>query len=161
MYIFDGYNIYHAAKKALEQWANITVMGLCEYIAGDLNYIKQPGKMIYDGVRPRGREDIAQMGSIWIYYSGDYNTDADTLIEELIDHDSAPKRLTIVSSDRRIRSAAKKRKCMSLTSHEYLAEMVRRYSRPAPAAKDAKQKYQGLTPAETKYWMKVFGISDE
>ena len=161
MYIFDAYNIYHAAKKALEQWSDITVMTLCNYIAGDLNYIKQPGKMIFDGVRPRGRDDIAQLGGMWIYYSGDYDTDADTLIEEIIDHDSAPKRLTIVSSDRRVRAAAKRRKAISLTSRDYLAEMVRRYDRPAPTPRDAKQKFQGLTPAETKYWMKVFGISDE
>ncbi len=159
-YLFDGYNIYHAAQKALEQWSAITVMGMCDFIAGDLNYIKESGKLIFDGVCPRGRDDSCQVGSLSIYYSGDYGVDADTLIEDIVFSSSDPKRLVVVSSDREIRAAVRSRKAVSLSSVEYLASMVRRYDRPAPMPRDPKQKFSGLTPAETNYWMKVFGIDD-
>ncbi len=160
-YLFDGYNIYHAARKALEQWSAITVMGLCDFIAGDMSYIKESGKLIFDGVCPRGRDNSCQVGSLSIYYSGDYGVDADTLIEDIVFSSSDPKRLVVVSSDREIRAAVRTRKAVSLSSNEYLSEMVRRYNRPAPAPRDPQQKTAGLTPAETKYWMKVFGINDQ
>lgn len=160
-YIFDGYNLYHAARKALEQWSEITVLGLCDYIAGDLNYIKQSGKMVFDGFCPSGRPDICQLGAISIYYSGHYGVDADTLIKEIVEESPDPKRLVVVSSDREVRSVVRRYKAISLSSHDYLAEMVRRYDRPLPAPRDPQQKFTGLTPAETTYWMKVFGIKED
>ena len=160
-YIFDGYNLYHAARKALEQWSELNVLGLCDYIAGDLHYIKHSGKMIFDGYCPAARPDTSQVGSLYIYYSGHYGVDADTLIKEMVQESSDPKRLVVVSSDREIRSVVRRYKAVSLSSLEYLAEMVRRYDRPAPTPKDPQQKFTGLTPAETNYWMKVFGIKED
>ncbi len=160
-YIFDGYNLYHAACKALEQWSAVTVTTLFEFVAGDLSYIKQSGKVIFDGFCPRGRELPDRLGPLHFYYSGDYGSDADTLIEEMILEDTAPKKLTIVSSDRRIRSAARIRKAVSMSSNDYLAEMMHRYNRPAPTPREPQQKHSGLTPAETTYWLKIFGVKDE
>ncbi|MBN2843359.1 MAG: NYN domain-containing protein [Sedimentisphaerales bacterium] len=160
-YIFDGYNLYHAACKALEQWSAVTVTTLFEFVAGDLSYIKQPGKVIFDGFCPRGREYLDRLGPLHFYYSGNYGLDADSLIEDMILEDTAPKKLTIVSSDRRIRSAARSRKAVSLSSNDYLFEMMRRYDRPGPAPREPKQKQSGLTPAETNYWLKIFGVKDE
>jgi hypothetical protein len=50
---------------------------------------------------------------------------ADTLIEELIQADSTPRRLTVVSSDHRIQRAARRRKAKAVDSDVWYAELVR------------------------------------
>ena len=53
-----------------------------------------------------------------VFALGDENADA--RIETLIAAHSAPKSLTVVSSDRRIRQAAQRRRARSLTADEFL-----------------------------------------
>lgn len=50
--------------------------------------------------------------------------EADDLIETLIRQNSSPKRLTIVSSDRRLQTAAKRRGCVSLDSETFLDALM-------------------------------------
>ena len=50
--------------------------------------------------------------------------DADTLIEELIRADSAPRRLTVVSSDHRLQRAAHRRRARAVDSDVWYAEVV-------------------------------------
>ena len=49
-------------------------------------------------------------------------SDADTLIEELILEHSAPKQILVVSGDRRLKDAAKRRKGQSIGSEGFLRE---------------------------------------
>ena len=53
------------------------------------------------------------------------DTDADTLIEELIKADSAPRRLTVVSSDHRLQRAAHRRKATAVDSDVWFAQLMR------------------------------------
>ena len=58
--------------------------------------------------------------------------DADTVIEQLIAADSAPKRLTVVSSDHRIQRAAKRRRATAIDSDIWFAQLLRDRARAPP-----------------------------
>lgn len=54
------------------------------------------------------------------------NADADSVLEELIRADTAPRRLTVVSSDHRVQRAARRRRARAVDSDVWFLETVRR-----------------------------------
>jgi len=62
-------------------------------------------------------------------------SDADTLLEELIQADHAPRRLTVVSSDHRVQRAARRRRARAVDSDVWFLEIVRQQrAQAAPSA---------------------------
>ena len=76
-------------------------------------------------------------GGLTILYARDY-ADADELLEELIQRDHAPKKLTVVSSDHRVQRAADRRKALVRESREWYLDMRQRLSASRAAGRDAK-----------------------
>src|SRR5262245_50769053 len=64
--------------------------------------------------------------------------DADTRIERIIAEHSAPKSLTVVSSDRRVRKAASRRKAKALGAEDFL-DFLERTQRQRSRAKEGPQ----------------------
>ncbi len=160
-FVFDAYNIYHCAKKMLENWAEITPVSLCEYIADDMRYLRQDGVMVFDGCRQNHWPmEVEPRGFLDIVYSGS-DSDADSMIEYLIEQYTVPKRLAVVSSDRRLRRAARRVKAESISAQEYLIGLVRRNERPKAPPKEPKGKRAGLNNGELSQWLEVFGIEDD
>ncbi len=88
---------------------------------------------------------------------------ADERIEELIAGHPAPKALTVVSTDRRIRLAATRRKAVAVTADEFWvrldARKARRFGEPAevsPPAPPDRPPDRTLTPEESAYWVNEF-----
>jgi predicted RNA-binding protein with PIN domain len=84
--------------------------------------------------------------------------DADQVIEELIRADSAPRRLTVVSSDHRLHRAAKRRGAHAVDSdiwyHEIVHKRIDRMRRKTSAAKPSAPPSEG----EVHYWLRRFGL---
>ncbi len=74
-----------------------------------------------------------------VQYASKY-PDADCLIEELIEKESAPRRLTVVSSDHRLQCAAKRRRARAVDSDVWYAEAL---SQSARATRAFPGKYSG------------------
>ena len=96
------------------------------------------------------------------------NENADERIEELIAGHSAPKSLTVVSSDRRIRQAAGRRKSLAVTADDFWVELDarkrRRAREPVPPPPDApadRPRERVLTPEESEYWLHEFRDLDQ
>jgi uncharacterized protein len=160
-YLFDGYNVYHAARKLTEQWSDITSIALCRLIGQDMCYLRDWSIVVFDGSRPRGRPaDVDPAKHIKIIYSG-HDSDADVLLEELIEKNTAPRRLTVVSTDRQVRKATRRRRAKSLTSREYLEFMIKRSQRPAPPPPEPREKRHGLPEGQLDQWLELFGIDPE
>lgn len=88
--------------------------------------------------------------------------DADTVIERLISAESAPKRLTVVSSDHRLQRAAKRRKATPVDSDKWFAQLLRdraARARPSPTA-DLPKPEGPLTTGEVSQWLREFGYPD-
>ncbi len=80
--------------------------------------------------------------------------DADARLETLIAQHSAPKTLTVVSTDHRVRRAALRRRAKSLTSDEFWTQLQdRRRPRPVPPPP---AREEALNRGTSDYWMGVF-----
>ncbi len=85
------------------------------------------------------------------------DSDADSLIEELIRTNSAPRNLTVVSSDHRLHRAAKRRKATPIDSDIWLAQLLRDRQQRQQAAPDDSIKPEGpFSPTEVEFWLSQF-----
>ncbi len=94
------------------------------------------------------------------------DADADSVIEDLIVADSAPKRLTVVSSDHRIQRAAKRRRATAIDSDVWFAQLMRdRATRMKPLSADPSvdvPKPDGpFAPGEVEHWLREFGLDKD
>ena len=83
--------------------------------------------------------------------------EADDLIEHRIDQCQSPKKLCVVSSDRRIRLAAQKVKAQVFRADEFWAMVLKRLLRRR-GPREPLGKRHGVTDAETRAWLRQFGL---
>jgi predicted RNA-binding protein with PIN domain len=91
---------------------------------------------------------------------------ADERIEWLITHHSAPKTLTVVSTDHRLRVAATRRRARAVTADDFWAELLARRGRksaaPPPPSAEERAREIGLSAAESEFWLDAFAdLADE
>jgi predicted RNA-binding protein with PIN domain len=114
--------------------------------------------VVFDGRphRPRGAEDVPPEGpaGVEIYYSG--TRTADEVLAELVDADSAPRQLMVVSSDRQVQKYARRRRCKVIDALDF-ARLLK-----APAAprrlSEPRDQMQGLRKGQVDKWLKEFGL---
>ncbi len=82
---------------------------------------------------------------------------ADTLIINLIKKSPYPRGLTIVSSDREVRRAARARRAKTMTAESFARMLSRPQTFPVtqPTIKE-----KGLSPSEVREWMAIFRKRD-
>jgi len=86
--------------------------------------------------------------------------DADSLIEELIGEESAPRSLTVVSSDHRIQRAARRRKATPVDSDVWYNSLLKLRSRRKTIRESAAAETKPPSPLlseDVDYWLKIFG----
>lgn len=86
--------------------------------------------------------------------------EADELIEEEIAGTKAPDMLCVVTDDKAIRSAARRRRCRTLATEDFAALMVDIRTRPTPGP-PAEEKPAGSQPGQTDDWMREFGFDEK
>ncbi|MHC5082647.1 MAG: NYN domain-containing protein [Planctomycetota bacterium] len=159
-FIVDGYNLLRSIQK-LEEFAAFTEVQMCRAIADFLHCVRDRGHVVFDGIGPPDKSALGGISGLEVYFSGE-NLEADDVIEQKILDNTAPKSLIVVSSDRRLRTAAKKRKATSIQSELFwqglLNEMEMNALRPAP---EPTEKRNGLNERETDLWLDAFGLDDE
>ena len=131
---------------------------LCEILA-ELVKRGQQVTVIFDGPAPTGPQasHLAAHG-IEVAYSGAKK--ADDLICQRIAASSAPRRLTVVSTDRQIRQAARKRRCKSVRSEEFARMLVQIESTSPQRPAEPPEKREGLTSEQTAEWLREFGFDE-
>jgi len=158
--IVDVYNVLHVTGVLPPELAGPSAADLADLVAHS-RYARRGAILVCDGRPTRtptaqraGTGSTAFGGSIRVVFAGG-GKDADTLIERLIAEHSAPRRLLVVSDDRRIRAAAGRRRAGRLSSGDFLAHLAHDASRPttdrAPAKPDT------LEPGEVDAWLREFG----
>jgi predicted RNA-binding protein with PIN domain len=87
--------------------------------------------------------------------------DADSLIEEMILAESAPRRLTVVSSDHRLQRAAHRRKAQAIDSDQWYAQVAReRDQRRRQPKQPTTLKPPAPSQDEVAFWLGRFVDSD-
>lgn len=114
--------------------------------------------VVFDAVdAPPGLPRKLKHGPISVHYATEHGS-ADALIERLILRHSAPRRLTVVSSDHRLHRAARRRRAIAVDSDAWYSALVERrrarnLASPAAAAKPEVP----LAPEQVEYWLAAFG----
>jgi len=153
--IIDGHNLLWLIRNQ-EEDKTITDVALCRVLDVYFGLTREYAEIIFDGIGPPDKTAFDSIKNMEITFSG-RATDCDTLVENRISDSTAPKRLVIVSSDRRLRDAADKRKAIAIKSEDFWDEVQKRISKHKPG-KEPAQKRKGLTQSETELWLKEFGI---
>ena len=152
--IIDTYNLLHAALGPAGKGRDLGIAGLTALIKQS-RYASQPTTLVCDGTR----KTLASMKSsgVRIVFAGS-ERDADTLLEQFIARDTAPARLVVVSSDRRVQTAARRRRCQILSSESFLSQLLRDASSAAaqPRMPDPRARIP-LGNAEVQHWVAYFG----
>lgn len=164
--IIDGYNLLHASgvfgrgrgPKALERSRMALLDFLIEYLDPD----ELSGTVIAFDAKdaPPGLPREFLHRGLTVQYAARHE-EADDLIEELIRAESAPRKLTVVSSDHRLHRAARRRKATAVDSEIWLDQIVarrRERNRMDKAAGDEPEKPQ--TENDVAAWLRRFGDVD-
>lgn len=156
MYIIDGHNLLHAILNIDESAGFINDIQLCRILSYFMKLTRQTGEMIFDGTGPRDTSIYDNINGLEVSFAG-IGTDTDTVIEDKIKTSTAPKRLIIVSSDRRLRKAARARKATSVKSEKFWIHVNKQLSKKRPKKEPGAKRY-GLSESETKQWLDFFGL---
>jgi predicted RNA-binding protein with PIN domain len=156
--IIDGYNLLHASgvfgadrgPRGFEQ-SRAALLDMLVDLLGDA---AAGTIVVFDAARaPDGLPARHLHGGIRVWFAREY-PDADSLIEELVEGDTAPGHLVVVSSDRRLQAAARRRRARAVGCEEWLAE-----ARTARRGRDVRpEKPATPGPEDVEYWKRYFGL---
>lgn len=116
--------------------------------------------VVFDGPEPT--QALAGQISdpdVAVTYSG--GVSADDVLARTVDAHSAARRLIVVSSDREVARAARRRKAQSLRSDVFWAVVQRDLRRERPRALEPPEKRRGLKPDDTERWVRELGLDGE
>lgn len=166
MLLVDTYNVLHHPLAHRELPGDAGPAELAALIAAG-RHRRSKAVLVCDGM-PRGMGPLAhrcaelrfQVEHAEVIYAGP-GRDADALIERLIEAESAPRRMSVVSSDRRLQRAARRRRARVIPSDDFLASLIRdldkakaRWLRPAFTTEVP------LSPGAIRYWKDLFRIDE-
>lgn len=159
MVIVDGTNLLWAIQESHEEGEIANEAQLCRMLDRYFAQVGDTGEIVFDGAGPADKSVFDGVGHLEVVFSG-FQSDADTVIEEKVQANTAPRRLTVVSSDRRLRKAAGERKATATKSEQFWREVVAELSRKKPVRQEPEEKRDGLTEGETEQWMDMFGLEE-
>jgi len=158
-YLVDGYNLQKRIQKTDPQFETLSDTYLCKILSRYLKAIRDQGQIIFDGIGPPDKTGFENLDNIEVVFVG-RNTDADTVIERKIKANTAPKKLVVVSSDRRLRVAAAKRKAVGIRSEDFWPVLTKELGRRSKPRVEPRSKHDGLTESETDYWCDFFDLKE-
>lgn len=161
MLLLDAFNILHATGELPPEHADIDVPGLVALLARS-RYAGTPTTLVCDGPRPgvgHAGPSTTAIAHARILYTG-AGREADDEIERLLESSSFASRMLVVSSDKRVQRAARRRRAhwtrSSTFLHQIALDLTRRTREPLP-----KWVHEiPLAPTEVERWMRQFGLPE-
>ncbi len=160
--LIDAYNVLHATGVLPPEFADIDLAGLVALLA-QTRYAATPTTIVCDGVRPgvgHAGPSATMIGDVRVLYAGG-GREADDEIERLLEVTSFASRLLVVSSDKRIQRAARRRRAGWTRSSTFLEEIARdlRRKRVEPLPKWVHEIPLGTDGVA--HWMREFGLPED
>jgi uncharacterized protein len=159
MTIIDGNNLLWALRESFGEREITNEIELCRVLSEYFARTGELGQVVFDGAGPADTSEFETISNPEVFFAG-FHRDSDSVIEEKIRADASPRRLTVVSSDRRLRKAASARKASTVKSEEFWERVRKELSRKQPRRKEPEEKREGLTDSETEKWLEVFGLEE-
>ncbi len=156
--LIDAYNVLHVVGVLPPELAGIDLEELAALIAGS-RFRTESTILVCDGV-PKSHRVASPR--VEVLFAGP-GVKADDLIIRLVQRSSAPKRLTVVTSDHEIARAARRRRAVVLSSEAFL-ERLAEDQRGRPGRGPSRYRRSSDHPADRRqveHWLRVFGIDEE
>jgi predicted RNA-binding protein with PIN domain len=161
--LIDGYNLLHATgilgRGIGPGGLQRARLAMLNFLAESLDPPEVPRTSVVFDAReaPWGLPRVLDHRGITVRFAAEQE-DADALIEELIRRESAPRRLTVVSSDHRLQRAARHRRAAAVDSDVWYAEILRRrQKRLRTVPQTGPRSYVPLLDEDVDYWIHQFG----
>ncbi len=160
LYLIDGYNLLYAlgvgrkrmGPAGLEK-ARQNLLGI---LHGSFGAESDHVTVVFDAAHPpRGVPAETEYQGIQVRFAVGMAA-ADDLIEVLIRKASAPRHLTVVSDDHRIKDAARRRRCVVSGCGDFLKGLERRRKPPPAPPGEPPAKPSAVSREETEHWLKEF-----
>lgn len=160
--LIDGNNLLHAARQVEPDAPPPGRMSLCKTLGDWARGRKQAVTVVFDGPQPSGALS-EQIGDpdISVVFSG-AGVSADAVLIRLLQQNSAPRQVLVVSTDREIVRAAKRRRAVSMRADDYWRMLRRDLETPQRRPpREPRAKRHGLTPEETDAWLRELGFDPD
>ena len=165
--LIDGYNLMHAAGLARARYGpgdleRCRARFLKRLASGLTEEERTRTTVVFDGNESTTESpQQSQMCGLTIHFSR-ADEEADDLIERLIQAHGAPGRLLVISGDRRLQAAARRRKAKFVTSAKFwddletVLETDQAPEAAVPPPPQEKPESESLSPAELEEWLDYF-----
>ena len=161
--LIDGYNLMHAAGM-LDRRRGPGVLekarvALLNVLAESLDPADVPRTTVVFDAKdaPPGVPRTLVHRGLCVRFAAEQE-EADELIEELIRTNSAPRRLTVVSSDHRLQTAARRRRATAVDSEPWFDALLQaRRQRREALPQSPSRGENTLGEGDVEYWLAEFG----
>lgn len=164
--LIDGYNLIFQCGLEGRSRTPASLRRARSRLIGELKFgladsIRKCTAIVFDATRlPSGESQPTRTESgLTIIYALDYE-DADTLIELLIQKNSTPKKLTVVSSDHRLHKAASRRKSTPIDSDEWFDQIIGESPKQITSKPSEEEKPQ-IKQLDEIDWIAEFGLDQQ
>ncbi|MAY74333.1 MAG: hypothetical protein CMJ31_06330 [Phycisphaerae bacterium] len=154
MLVIDTYNVLHVTGVLPPDLAGIDVPGLVRLLA-ESRFATRTTTLVCDGAGSRGSG--VRMGGVSVLFSGS-DREADDVIETLIEKYAHGGGLSVVSSDKRIRRAARRRRAESIASEAFLEMLAQDHGRGRTPGPPVFTTEIPLDRYSVDHWLREFGI---
>ena len=156
--IVDGYNVLHTSRWLRSAWKGVDRSGLCRLLGTLARHTGEKITVVFDAMPSEPNLGPTKASNIEVIFSGHGRT-ADDVIIQMVNNSTGPRDLTVVSSDRQIKAAARRRGCKTQGAGEFVKASSEELARSKhEKTREPGQKEKGLTRQETDKWLSEFGI---
>jgi predicted RNA-binding protein with PIN domain len=163
--LIDGYNLLNAtgifAQAGPGTELHRTRVALLNFLSASIDQRERKATtIVFDAAgAPPGLPRTTKHDGITVHFA-QRHSDADEMIEELLEECRAPRSLVVVSSDHRVQRAARHVGASFLDSEEWYSQQLAICRERRALADDAAAKPTGnLTADELNYWLREFSGS--
>jgi predicted RNA-binding protein with PIN domain len=159
--LVDGNNLLHEARQPEDMERLIDEAVLCETLATWASRVNTLVQIVFDGPPAVPERSVeANSDHLEVRFSGHGRT-ADELIVELLCANSAARDVLVVSSDRGVQRAAKRRRAGTIRSREFWERVRSALSRTPRRQEEPRAKREGLRAEAADEWLRLFRLEEE
>lgn len=152
--LVDAANVLHVTGVLPPHLAGVDLVGLAELVERS-RYADRQVTLVCDG-GPAGNSRTRRESPVAIVRTGARS--ADDVMVERIEASTDPRRLTVVTEDREVLTAARRRRCPTMRSTDFLAHLAVDADSPKGPGPGARKPQGSLDPSAVNEWMRTFGL---
>jgi predicted RNA-binding protein with PIN domain len=156
MLLVDAYNVLHVTGVLPPELSGLEAPDLADLVAAS-RWGRHQAVLVCDGTKPKDVR-AAERGHVRVSYAGG-GASADAAIERMLEESSHPRRITVVTNDRAVQRAARRRGASVLGAEAFLRQLALDAARAPRTRRAVARRDPGpLTDRQVDAWLRYFGI---